>query len=427
MARRNPWWIPPFLGRAPATIDDKSLNLLGIVSLALLFEEYDSALLTAALKQIADDFALPEEKLGLYLGLIRFGALPAFLLIPLSDRIGRRLAFVLSNAILGVLTVATAFAQTGEQFVWLQVVVRTFVVAGSAVALVIVTEEFPAEHRGWGMGMLAALGLMGHGLCAGLFSQVEHLPYGWRFLYALGVVPVLLTPVFLRLVPETRRFADMQASAVAQSSLLAPMLALMRAYPLRVLGVSAVGFTLALAMLPSFQFSSYYVQAVHGWSPKQYALMLIIAGAFGIVGNVAAGRMADRWGRRVAGAVLLACFPLFSMLFYMGPEFTLWPAWVGLVFCAGGGRLIVRAFSTELFPTSQRGSASGIYTGIEMLGAGVGLISIYVFGTEDARDLGRAIPMVGALAWLAAAVLSRFDETSGKELEAISNDSSGAT
>ncbi len=419
MARRNPWWILPFLGRVPATIDDRSLNLLGIVSLALLFEEYDTALLTAALKQIAHELALPNEKLGLYLGLIRFGALPAFVLIPLADRIGRRLAFVWATTILGLLTFATAFVQTADQFVWLQVIVRTFVVAGSAVALVIVTEELPAEHRGWGMGMLAALGLIGHGVCAALFSQVDRLPYGWRSLYAVGVLPALLLPVFLKAIPETRRFRELQASAQTPASMFGPILGLARAYPWRVMGVSAVGFLLALALLPAFQFSGFYVQEIHGWSPRQYALMVIIAGALGIIGNIAAGRMADRWGRRIAGAMLLGAFPIFAALFYAGPEITLWPAWVGLVFCAGGGRLIVRALSTELFPTAQRGSASGVYTGVEMLGAGVGLLMIYGYGMREARDLGQVVPMIGTLAWVAAAVLSRFPETSGKELEAI--------
>lgn len=151
-------------------------------------------------------------------------------------------------------------------------------------------------------------------------------------------------------------------------------------------------------------------------------MMVICAGAFGIIGNVAAGHMADRWGRRIAGAALLSGFPFFAVIFYLGPEQGLWPAWVGLVFCSGGGRLIVRALSTELFPTSQRGSASGVFTSVEMLGAGIGLLCIYFFGTKDVDGLARVVPMIAALAWVAALALSRFPETSGKELEAIADD-----
>ena len=60
--RRQPWWIPPFLGRVPAEIDDRSLKLLGAVAFALLFEEYDQAMVTSALKQIAAELGITETR-----------------------------------------------------------------------------------------------------------------------------------------------------------------------------------------------------------------------------------------------------------------------------------------------------------------------------------------------------------------------------
>src|SRR4051794_28457792 len=189
MRRRHPWWIPPFLGRVPDAIDDAALALLGAVALAMLFEEYDNAIVTAALKHIAAELHMAEAKLPLYLAILRFGAVPAFFLIPLADRIGRRPVFLASVVGMGVLTFATAFSQTIEQFVTLQALTRTFFITCSAVAFVIITEEFPAAHRGFGVGMLAALGACGAGLGAAMFSQINRLPYGWRALYAIGVVP----------------------------------------------------------------------------------------------------------------------------------------------------------------------------------------------------------------------------------------------
>ena len=62
------------------------------------------------------------------------------------------------------------------QFVVLQMVSRVFMVAGVAAALVIVTEEFPAEHRGWAIGMLGALAACGHGLGAILFAAIDAPP-----------------------------------------------------------------------------------------------------------------------------------------------------------------------------------------------------------------------------------------------------------
>src|SRR5215510_1065329 len=78
--RRNPWWIPPFLGRVP-NIEKRLVDLLGFVALALLFENYDFSLLNAALKHIAHDLNIAETDLGYFTSLVRLGALPAFLII----------------------------------------------------------------------------------------------------------------------------------------------------------------------------------------------------------------------------------------------------------------------------------------------------------------------------------------------------------
>src|SRR5207245_805852 len=83
---------------------------------------------------------------------------------------------------------------------------RTFAILCGAVAVVIVSEEFPAQHRGWGIGMLSALGACGGGLGVALFAAVNVLPFGWRALYALGAVPLLFLPLFRREVRETGRF-----------------------------------------------------------------------------------------------------------------------------------------------------------------------------------------------------------------------------
>ena len=110
-------------------------------------------------------------------------------------------------------TFFTAFAQTPAQFVLVQMLTRTFMLAGAAVAVVIVTEEYPAAYRGWALGMLGALSACGHGLGAALFAAVEHLPYGWRALYVVGIFPLLLFPFFARSIQETGRFDRHRSAA----------------------------------------------------------------------------------------------------------------------------------------------------------------------------------------------------------------------
>jgi MFS family permease len=400
------------------------LDVLGVVALALLFEEYDSAMLISALKHIAHDLGMAEADLGLHMGIIRLGALPAFACVPLADRFGRRPVFIASTVALGLLTFATAFATNATQFIVLQALTRTFFVTGTAVAFVIVTEEFPAAHRGWGTGMLAALGAMGHGLSAILFSQIERLPFGWRALYVVGIVPVLCLPLFLERIRETARFTQhrLEAGTFGESlfaSALSPMQALFRTHPLRALGLALCGFLMAAATLPSFQFSGFFTQEKLGWKPSHYSAMVIIGGAIGIFGNIAAGRLGDAFGRKRVGFALLALFPMASFAFYRSSSWIVALAWVPLVFCFMGGRVILKALSAELFPTSHRGAATGLFTVMEALGAVAGMFVVYLSQTDDVEHLSRTVPIAGLAVVGAALLLLGFPETTRRELEEI--------
>jgi len=421
-SRRRPWWLWALPGRVPPEVDDKALRLLGAVALALLFEEYDLAIVTAALKQISAGLGLAEERLALDLALIRLGVIPAFFLLPFADRIGRRPVFLASVMGMGLFTFATAFCQNGPQFVVLQALTRACFVTGSATAFVIMAEELPAQHRGWGMGVLAALGACGHGLGAAVFSQIDRLPFGWRSLYALGIVPVVMLGFFLKRVPETKRFSDQARERAAEPALawFAPLGALATTHPWRVSALATSGLALALATLPSFQLSGYYVQTAFGFSPGQYSLLVIVGGAVGIMGNLVGGRLGDALGRKRVGFALLASFPLMCFAFYRGGATTATVAWAGLVFCFMGGRLILRALSIELFPTPQRAAAAGVFSFAEAIGAVLGLFALYVFRVRDAEDLAVVIPSVACVTVIAALLVLVFPETRNRELEDIS-------
>lgn len=422
--RRNPWWIPPFLGRVPA-IEERYFKILGIVALGLFFESYDLSLLTSALKHISEDLGIAEHDLGFYLGAVRLGGLVAFFLLPLADRLGRRRVFLASMIGMSVFTLGTALAQTPLQFVAFQLVTRAFIATLAAVGIVMLAEEFPAAHRGWGVGILGALAAFGHGLGALLFAAIDVVPFGWRALYAFGALPLLLLPRFRRELHETARFRRHQEQAASRpggiAASLRSLLALARGNPRRAALVGGAGMIHALGAISVFQFASLFVQNEHGWAPWQYSVMLLTSGGVGIVGNVVAGRLGDRAGRRAVGMAAFTLFPIAGIAFYNGTGWLLPLSFVAVVFSSSAGDVIVRIFSTELFPTAQRGASAAWLTLLQTVGWILGLWLVGV-GRWTGVALSVMISAVSATVLVAGLLLLRLPETRQRELEELSED-----
>ncbi len=405
------------LGRVPEDVPADALRVLGLVSFALLFEHYDISLLNNAMKYIKEDLGIAETSLSYFQMMIRLGALPAFFVIPWVDRVGRRRLFLLSLVGMSIGTVLTGFAQSADQFVAAQMITRTFVVTASAVAIVIVAEGMPAASRGWAVGMLAAVSAVGHGFGAILFSTVELLPYGWRALYMLGVVPLFLLPMFTRSIPETERFkAHVSAEG---SSWFSPIREFLSHHRGRAVAIMLVAGVSSLGHIASLSFTGYFVLEYHGWEPYQLSIMVLTAGVVGVVGNVAAGRLADRFGRRAVGFVFLSVFPLLCWGFFNGPSWLLAPLWAMQVFFFMGANVIIRALGTELFPTSHRGTSTGALTMMETVGAAIGLLILGLLQQAEG-DLAQSIPVVSIGAFVSAFVLLTFPETKQQELEVSS-------
>ena len=422
--RRNPWWIPPFLGRVPA-IEDRYFRILGIVALGLFFESYDLSLLTSALKHISEDLGMAEHELGFYLGAVRLGGLVAFFLLPLADRLGRRRVFLAALIGMSLFTLGTAFAQTPLQFVVFQLITRAFIATLAAVGIVMLAEEFPAAHRGWGVGILGALAASGHGLGAALFATIDLLPFGWRALYAIGALPLLLLPYFRRELQETTRFRRHQEETADSrggiKASLRSLVALARGNPRRAALVGGAGLIHALGAISVFQFASLFVQSEHGWLPWHYSVMLLTSGGVGIIGNVVAGRLGDRAGRRAVGLAAFTLFPIAGIAFYNGVGWVLPLAFIAVVFSSSAGDVIVRIFSTELFPTAQRGASAAWLTLLQTVGWILGLWLVGI-GRWAGVSLPMMISVVSATVFVAGLLLLRLPETRQRELEDISDE-----
>src|SRR6185369_2434591 len=142
----------------------------------------------------------------------------------------------------------------------------------------------------------------------------------------------------------------------------------------------------------------------HGWEPWRFSTMVLLAGAFGMVGNVVAGRLADSFGRRPVGFAVATSFPAIAYLFYHLPGFWLPLLWAFLTVCSVSTNVMVRALGTEVFPTSHRGTAGGWLSLVQTLGAAGGL-GLTGLATSVGWTLPAAVSVLALLCAVAGASL----------------------
>jgi putative MFS transporter len=418
----RPRWLrfAPFLGRPPA-LTRHQWRVLGLVSIVSLFEQYDVYLLSLNLKQIQADLGIAEEQLGFLGGLVRSGALFALPLTLAADRIGRRRMLLFTILGYTLCTGATAFAPNAASFIVFQFLARVFAAAETVIAIVVIAEEFDAEHRGWGIGALGALHACGAGLAGIMFGFVNVIPFGWRALYAIGLVPLLFVAYLRRTLPETSRFASLERerSELRAAPPLAPALDLVRRHPRRLAILAFAVVAIELAMGPATFFAPKFLQDAHGWTPGNIAVLTFVGGFVAIIGNPVAGWLSDRRGRRPVTVlfttlVLLAILCFYLLMGALTPIF-----WIPLIFGLMGTQVTLGAYGAEMFPTGVRSTASGVREFCKTGGAVLGLALVSVlYGVAGSNWV--AIGMLCGLAALSPLiVLVAFPETAGRSLEEI--------
>jgi MFS family permease len=423
MADRNPRILAPFFGPQPV-LPPRAMRTLLLVSLGLFFENYDLSLLNSALPQIAAEFGVSVADMGPYLGAIRLGGVGAFLLIPFADRLGRRRTFLVCLAGMSLATFATALAATPLQFTLCQMVCRVFLLTAATLAVVILVEELPAGQRGGGIAMLGILGGIGFGVGAVLYAAIDLLPFGWRALYAIGVLPVLALPFLRRSLRETRRFeaAVGREPATTREILaqwVAPIVDLARKSPRRALAVGLAGALGALSSISFHQYTSWFVKEYHGWEPAQFAALIVGGGLIGVLGNVIGGRGSDRFGRRRIAFLGWMGMPACIALFCLGPPETLVVSWGLAILFGSASEIALRTVATELFPTLYRATAGGWLVLVQTAGWSLGLLLASLLSASDA-DLPRVITWLSFASVAAAFVfVALVPETRGRELEEL--------
>jgi MFS family permease len=427
------WSVPlGMFGRTPPFTKRQRLVFF-IAATAGFFDQYDRALLTLALKQIQKGLQISEAALGNLLTLIRLGYIGSLVVTPLADVFGRRRLLLYTVVAYTIFTGLAAIAPTAHFFVACEMFARVFAGAEGTVALVILSEEVDAGVRGWAIGLLSALASVGFGIAALAFAGINVIPFGWRGLYALALIPLVLIIPLRQVLPESQRFEREQLAGTGPANILVPLKALFSAYPGRLIMLMSCSFLGNMGGNPQGFFFSKYLQEAHGWTPGNVSSLYFMGGALGIMGSIIAGRLSDRFGRRTMGAtfyVLAAALAFWLYSSYSSARITLpllhtsfsavIPIWIFQVFFDVASSTIGAAYGAELFPTSYRSTAGSV---LAVTGTTGGALGFFIEGLlyRSTGSHWTAIRYL-TLVWLAVPVMMIlfFPETAGLELEAIS-------
>src|SRR5246127_2406897 len=188
-------------------------KLICTANVADLLDFFDFFLIGYVTPALTKEWSLPYWQGGAILLASGLGAVPgAFIWGCLGDRIGRRTVFMLSSVTISLATGIMVLTPGPSAVIpgWLFLVFfRVFVGIGNAgiftIDLPLVQEFIPAYKRGWVSALVTTL-LPGGGMLAGLVAAWLLPIIGWRYLFLVGLSPLVLVFMIRYWVPESPRW-----------------------------------------------------------------------------------------------------------------------------------------------------------------------------------------------------------------------------
>jgi putative MFS transporter len=393
-------------------------RLFVFLGAATFFEGFDQMALSQILPTLRDEMSLGDWETGLLVAFTNVGTVLAYLLVRQADRVGRRPVLSLTIAGYTLFSFASGLATSAWVFAVLQLAARVFLIGEWAVSMIYAAEEFPAARRGHVIGVISAWSALGAVLCAGVAPILTASPLGWRTIYFVGTIPLVLLAVARRTLRETARFEALPPSERAPPSLFR---ILRTPYLPRVLQLALIwGLTYLCTNTAVTFWKQHAVEDLH-MEDGRVGLLISAAAVVSMPLVFLAGRLLDGLGRRRGSVVIFVLTSLGAFGAYLlEGEAVLFVPVVLAIFGASAVLPALNAFSTELFPTELRSDAFAWSN--NLLGR-IGYVLAPLAVGLAAEDIGwgPAVAATGVAPLIALFLILRWlPETRGRELEETS-------
>jgi MFS family permease len=338
----------------------------------------------------------------------------------IADRFGRKNALMATVLIFSVCSGLSGLSRNLVQLAIARTILGLGMGGEWAAGALLVSETWPAKHRGKAIGLMQGGWALGY--IAAAVAAATILPkFGWRVMFFLGIIPALFAFWIRTKVDEPEVWLKQRKRERAEPKAKGGFL--------QIFAPDLLRFTLISTLISTFVMFAYW--GLFSWLPSflgspvakggaglsivkapMWMIPLMIGAYFGYVSF---GFVADKFGRRPTFAAYLTLSALLVFVFgntrnatalmVMGPF---------LGFFGSGYYSAFGAFISELFPTRARGSAVGFCYNTGRMVSALAPTVIGFFAMSF--GVGAALTFTAIAFLLAAASIFLLPETAGTEL-----------
>jgi MFS family permease len=404
-----PWW---------KQINRRQWYALFASMMGWAIDAFDVLLYVFALVTIMKEWNLTTTEAGFLASVTLFAsAIGGIAFGVIADRIGRRKSLMLTVLVFCVMSGVSGLTQN----LWQLAVARTLLGLGMggewATGALLVSETWPAEHRGKAIGIMQggwAIGYIFAAIVAGTILPI----FGWRVLFFIGIIPALFTLWIRRKVDEPEIWLNSNKKEKQSFSLT------------QIFRPDLIRYTLLCTLISCFVMFAYW--GLFTWLPGFLSSPIEKGGAgLGIIkssiwmiptmigaffGYVSFGFIADKYGRRPTFAAYLLISAVFVYIYGNTRDATLLMILGPCIGFFGSGYFSAfGAFISELFPTRARGSGLGFTYNVGRMASALAPTTV---GYAAARlGVGAALTITAVTFFLGALSIFLVPETKAVELE----------
>ncbi len=433
------------------------LHLAAILGVGTFFDAFDALTIAVALAVIFTTLHIGFMNAGLLISAAYVGQfVGAWAFGFMSEAYGRKWAFIVSLALFGLLSVATAFAWNFQSLLVLRMVQGLGLGGEVPVAGALFNEYLRSSNRGrigllyqslfiWGAALTPAIGVA-------IFALVGQDP-GWRVLFLLGGLPALVAVYACFALPESARWLADRGRYDEADRIIAGIEAEPRKQPLPPLAVkrhpeprktrltelfSGIYRRRTIMVWTQWAATFFVAYGYSIWLPTLYVrvgglavtnalLLTLVSWAVTLTTMYTQAYLLETLGRKplfIFGFAMITLGGTFGALAVVILHTTGWPVLFASSLIMGLGTALNSSacvsYTAELYPTRMRGL--GVATGSSMnrlasifSPVAVGALLNAKFGIDSVFAMFALVGLIGLIVLATMGV-----ETKGRTLEELS-------